>query len=140
MQNEPLVREREAGLAATRGRVSPQGAGTTTPIMPRWVTCAGGSHDRRRLGSAPLGFQARSSRAAMANVAKKVSWSGREREPEGPGEATPLLNGTGGGAAPRQVSLRGQAQSTCQPRAGVGAPEHVQSAPSLPQQQQQQHA
>ncbi|XP_078237676.1 H(+)/Cl(-) exchange transporter 7 [Pogona vitticeps] len=35
----------------------------------------------------------------MANVAKKVSWSGREREPFGPGEATPLLNGTRGPAA-----------------------------------------
>ncbi|XP_074866365.1 H(+)/Cl(-) exchange transporter 7 isoform X1 [Carettochelys insculpta] len=39
----------------------------------------------------------------MANVAKKVSWSGRDREeedePPAVGEATPLLNGVGPGAA-----------------------------------------
>ncbi|XP_005294471.4 H(+)/Cl(-) exchange transporter 7 [Chrysemys picta bellii] len=39
----------------------------------------------------------------MANVAKKVSWSGRDRdeedEPPAAGEATPLLNGAGPGAA-----------------------------------------
>ncbi|PKU36597.1 h(+) cl(-) exchange transporter 7 isoform x2 [Limosa lapponica baueri] len=40
----------------------------------------------------------------MANVAKKVSWSGRDRdddeeEDERAGETTPLLNGTGPGAA-----------------------------------------
>ncbi|XP_053133054.1 H(+)/Cl(-) exchange transporter 7 isoform X2 [Hemicordylus capensis] len=40
----------------------------------------------------------------MANVAKKVSWSGREREPEGQDETTPLLNGTGGAATPRQLT------------------------------------
>ncbi|XP_038275326.1 H(+)/Cl(-) exchange transporter 7 isoform X3 [Dermochelys coriacea] len=38
----------------------------------------------------------------MANVAKKVSWSGRDRdeedEPPAAGEATPLLNGAGPGA------------------------------------------
>lgn len=32
----------------------------------------------------------------MANVATRVSWSGREGEAEGRGETTPLLNGTGG--------------------------------------------
>ncbi|KAJ6656012.1 hypothetical protein lerEdw1_004597 [Lerista edwardsae] len=87
--------------------VSPPGAGTATPIMPRGSRARAGHMTGG--GAAPLGFQARSSRAAaaaaaMANVAKKVSWSGREREPEGPGEATPLLNGTGGGAAPRQLT------------------------------------
>ncbi|XP_061455498.1 H(+)/Cl(-) exchange transporter 7-like isoform X2 [Rhineura floridana] len=42
----------------------------------------------------------------MANVAKMVSWSGREGEPDGQGETTPLLNGTGGAAAavPRQLT------------------------------------
>ncbi|NWV97725.1 CLCN7 protein, partial [Machaerirhynchus nigripectus] len=37
----------------------------------------------------------------MANVAKKVSWSGRDRDDddERAGETTPLLNGTGPGAA-----------------------------------------
>lgn len=38
----------------------------------------------------------------MANVAKKVSWSGRDRDDdddERVGETTPLLNGTGPGAA-----------------------------------------
>ncbi|XP_059572657.1 H(+)/Cl(-) exchange transporter 7 isoform X2 [Alligator mississippiensis] len=50
----------------------------------------------------------RSARPRMANVAKKVSWSGRARdepetepEPE-PGEATPLLNGAGPGRRSRQ--------------------------------------
>lgn len=47
----------------------------------------------------------------MANVAKKVSWSGRDPrddEDERAGETTPLLNGTGPGAAggARQV-MRG---------------------------------
>lgn len=32
----------------------------------------------------------------MANVATRVSWSGREGEAEGRGETTPLLNGTSG--------------------------------------------
>lgn len=38
----------------------------------------------------------------MANVAKKVSWSGRDRDDDEDGragETTPLLNGTGPGAA-----------------------------------------
>ena len=40
----------------------------------------------------------------MANVAKKVSWSGRDRDDDDDedgraGETTPLLNGTGPGAA-----------------------------------------
>ncbi|XP_044289630.1 H(+)/Cl(-) exchange transporter 7 isoform X1 [Varanus komodoensis] len=40
----------------------------------------------------------------MANVSKKVSWSGREGEGEGRGECTPLLNGTGAAAAPPQLT------------------------------------
>uniref|UniRef100_A0ACB8FJJ1 H(+)/Cl(-) exchange transporter 7 n=1 Tax=Sphaerodactylus townsendi TaxID=933632 RepID=A0ACB8FJJ1_9SAUR len=41
----------------------------------------------------------------MANVATKVSWSGREREAEGAGETTPLLNGTGAAPPkPRQLT------------------------------------
>ncbi|XP_058012852.1 H(+)/Cl(-) exchange transporter 7 [Ahaetulla prasina] len=42
----------------------------------------------------------------MANVATRVSWSGREGEAEGRGETTPLLNGTGGQLSPSSSSLR----------------------------------
>lgn len=58
----------------------------------------------------------------MANVSKKVSWSGRDRDDEEaapllrrtarPGEGTPLLNG-----AARQVRLRGLAAA---PLSGAG--------------------
>lgn len=59
----------------------------------------------------------------MANVAKKVSWSGRDRDDEEDedderaGETTPLLNGTGPGATggARQVG-------TGTGRGGTGAP------------------
>lgn len=61
----------------------------------------------------------------MANVAKKVSWSGRDRDEEDDedgraGETTPLLNGTGPGAAggARQVGTgtRGVGVGVCLPR------------------------
>lgn len=55
----------------------------------------------------------------MANVAKKVSWSGRDprdddddEDGDGPaGESTPLLNGTGHGA--RQVGPGGRPRGSC---------------------------
>ncbi|KAG8145863.1 putative Chloride channel protein [Naja naja] len=40
----------------------------------------------------------------MANVATRVSWSGREGEAEGRGETTPLLNGTSGQLSPSSSS------------------------------------
>ncbi|KAM3826955.1 H(+)/Cl(-) exchange transporter 7 isoform 4-T4 [Vipera latastei] len=42
----------------------------------------------------------------MANVATRVSWSGREGEAEGRGETTPLLNGSSGQLSPSSSSLR----------------------------------
>lgn len=48
----------------------------------------------------------------MANVAKKVSWSGRDRDEDDydedgrAGETTPLLNGTGPGAAAGSRQVR----------------------------------
>uniref|UniRef100_A0A8D0B4Y4 Chloride channel protein n=1 Tax=Salvator merianae TaxID=96440 RepID=A0A8D0B4Y4_SALMN len=71
------------------------------------MTPGSGSDDRHRPARpvlpAPGWRLSRSLVLAMANVAKKVSWSGRE--PEGAGEATPLLlNGTGTASGPRQLT------------------------------------
>lgn len=85
--------------------------GTTTPMVPRGRATPAGrrsAHVRaasRRSHDRPVRQGRRRSvpPPRMANVAKKVSWSGRDDDEDDEdgcaGETTPLLNGTGPGAA-----------------------------------------